>query len=400
MQGDGVKYLTTGTTPASSFSALTGIGISIITANATAAVYSQTYGSYAVDGAFLLYARELWDGNNTALQNGGGNFINVAAPDGGNGYFSGNLLSGVGKLFHEYGGVHSVIGTNNTMGTPSLSAMPIGAFSPASSGGLGGASWPYCIKFSANHFPLIEAESVILAAASETARAAFPPVPFTPSVIPGMQLWLSVDSIIGLGDGDPVYSWNDSSVIGNNFSAPGFPPLYSASGMNGLPAVAFGSNNYLTGPTIASNPLTVLVVARLDDMAPVIDSVNMMIGGTSSGFYWYWPGVTGAPNWYDGSGDTRATNSSSVGPAVLSVTANGSTSSHLYRNDGIEFPSYALTSFGPNALDSVTTWVGASWSDPSFKFRGWISEILVYDTALSPTNIAKLHNYFRLKYGI
>ncbi|MHC4181023.1 MAG: hypothetical protein ACYSWU_26285, partial [Planctomycetota bacterium] len=62
--------------------------------------------------------------------------------------------------------------------------------------------------------------------------------------IPGLQLWLDPEAIVGLDDGDPVATWVDSSANGNHaVQMPGIPvPSYVASvpGLNDRPAVRFG----------------------------------------------------------------------------------------------------------------------------------------------------------------
>jgi len=87
---------------------------------------------------------------------------------------------------------------------------------------------------------------------------------FVPSGTP-LGHW-SADTIIGLEDGDPVATWSDQTVNGNDFlQAEGVKqPLYQTNEINSLPCVRFdGANDFMLAATMGlTRPTTIFLVMK------------------------------------------------------------------------------------------------------------------------------------------
>jgi prepilin-type N-terminal cleavage/methylation domain-containing protein/prepilin-type processing-associated H-X9-DG protein len=151
----------------------------------------------------------------------------------------------------------------------------------------------------------------------------------TPTQMPvkgELVLWLSADSLSGVGDGDTLDGWSDSSGRGNNFTTDGSvnKPTYDASAWNGKPAVHFYGGTTSAGMTCASfkprtaidDGVTFLFMGRglggNTIGTPYSTNPNYWMGGVyfhlwggateAEGNYNMWAGTSwGMPFWFDGS---------------------------------------------------------------------------------------------------
>jgi Tfp pilus assembly protein FimT len=97
-----------------------------------------------------------------------------------------------------------------------------------------------------------------------------------PDEVAGLVTWYKADALTTLNNGDPVNSWTDSSVNGNNliYVSKG-KPAYVTNGVNSLPVVRFdGDDDYLACTSTVGNAKTIFVVMKwLDpnkDYAPFL----------------------------------------------------------------------------------------------------------------------------------
>ncbi len=75
-------------------------------------------------------------------------------------------------------------------------------------------------------------------------------MPFSPSDISGLKIWLKADAGAGSSDNDPVGTWTDQSGTSHDFTqaTSGKKPLYKVNIRNGLPVVRFdGSDDEMSG---------------------------------------------------------------------------------------------------------------------------------------------------------
>ena len=93
-----------------------------------------------------------------------------------------------------------------------------------------------------------------------TTLESFPTYPNMPastivSGISGLKLWVKGDALSGFNNNDSIGTWADQSGTGSDFTQAtgGNKPKYVASGINGLPSVAFdGSSTFFAGPASSS----------------------------------------------------------------------------------------------------------------------------------------------------
>lgn len=97
--------------------------------------------------------------------------------------------------------------------------------------------------------------------------SASPLVPFSPTQIAGLMLWLEADTL-ALSDTDPVTTWADSSGLGNDATqaVAGAKPTFRTSVINGLPVVRFDQTDDLLATASFSlvHPFTIFVVTKFN----------------------------------------------------------------------------------------------------------------------------------------
>jgi hypothetical protein len=80
-------------------------------------------------------------------------------------------------------------------------------------------------------------------------------MPFAPSDISGLKIWLKADAGAGSSDGDPVGTWTDQSGTSHDFTqaTSGKKPLYKVNIKNSLPAVRFdGSDDEMSAGDLSA----------------------------------------------------------------------------------------------------------------------------------------------------
>jgi len=107
-----------------------------------------------------------------------------------------------------------------------------------------------------------------------------------------LELWLNIDRITTLNDGDPVSSWPDSSGNNNNATNAGsIRPTYETNELNGKPVISFdGVEDYLIFSAIDMQPATVFAVVqyRLPAVnAPFLGNEPSASGGRNEYFGYY-----------------------------------------------------------------------------------------------------------------
>lgn len=217
--------------------------------------------------------------------------------------------------------------------------------------------------------------------------------PFTPLSISGCQLWLDVTQLTGgYVNNDPVSTWNDLSTHGRDATQAGaLRPVYKTGIKNGLPALLFASS-YMTGSLTLSQPVTIFVVMQhsatganyefyFDTTTNRIALLRLVTG--SDGFDLF-AGTDGSivkaqdTNWH-----------------YICGIANGSSS--IIALDAVATTGLAS---GANSL-GATYYIGCLASTPgNFPMGGYISEIIVYDTALGTTNRQQVEAYLAAKWAI
>jgi hypothetical protein len=214
--------------------------------------------------------------------------------------------------------------------------------------------------------------------------------PIQPDSISNLVLWLKADAIVGLSDGDPVATWEDSSSANNDASqsTENKKPLYKTNIINSLPVVRFdGSNDSMSNSWIPSHPFTIFLVAK--NSGPY-NYNSRLIGGSNNWFIgpytsrWDYFNVTnllpyppGAPQCFTIIGIIQETNRGDFFLFDLPFDGHGNQASTL-----------------PGTITIGESGGGGEW------FNGDVAEIVAYSASISNSDRLGLVAYFRNKYGI
>ncbi len=233
---------------------------------------------------------------------------------------------------------------------------------------------------------------------------------FSPSNISGLKLWLASDSITGLSDGDPVSSWQDNSGLGNHAvqATAGLRPTWHNSThlLNGKPGVFYTSSTdrELIAPvSVSGTDLTCIIVANANPAATFPYRLLSLSNGDAN--YDYDSASRGVPFYLSSasmlSGYRNSTQldgkTVSLGTPFIATSQFSGTSHTMKLNGALGGNSTTSGSFGFSNVEvggfGGTQAIAQCW-------YGEIYEVLVYDSALSLSNMEAVEDYLGVKYGI
>lgn len=232
--------------------------------------------------------------------------------------------------------------------------------------------------------------------------------PFSPADIAGLQLWLKADAITGLGDGDAITTWTDSSGNGNNAtqSTSGKKPLYKTNIQNGLPAVRFdGSDDAMTGATITglgTSSISLFVTANGGAIAANQERVLFGIRGYTDGFNFERSSWGGRLELYNnnasiGSGDGLP--NSGFSAKLLAVVKDYGVRVTLFINGENKNTSTNATLCGTFTNGSYD--IGdATLRGDDRTYLGDIFEVILYNVALTDSQRQNIENYLNTKWAL
>jgi hypothetical protein len=216
---------------------------------------------------------------------------------------------------------------------------------------------------------------------------------FSPTDIAGLETWLKADAI-SASDGDPVATWEDSHTSNKDAAqaTSGSRPTYQTSEINGLPVVRFdGTDDFMTVAGIVNNDATrtlfcvVRLVALNSGDYVLAFATNAGIRNTSAYQYFANSGGTGV-----------AIGANDVGGAhIIAIRWNSTGSADVYYDSGSATnfdPDDVYQANTPNALHLGSRVAGAIPSQVDF------GEVLVYDSALSDTDLDDVRGYLSDKW--
>lgn len=235
-----------------------------------------------------------------------------------------------------------------------------------------------------------------------------------------LQLWLDANQtsaytdtecLTEAADTNTVACWKDKSGNGNNFlqSTAGSRPVYNLSTIATKPVITFnGSSQYLEIPYNAS----------LNDTEYTIMSVVEVNGGSGSyrspfttrdaspnqGYIIY---ATSSNDWeiWTGTSGTWGGISNPGAPAVelatpVMIVGTSTANAQAVRVDGAQVGtssvSYDANSQWPSRLGAGAT----EETTPAVYFNGDIAETIIYNRALTTTEISNMEEYLSQKWGI
>lgn len=219
--------------------------------------------------------------------------------------------------------------------------------------------------------------------------------PLSPRNIAGLTLWLDASQITGLSNGDPVAQWDDRSGNANHATqgTAAKRPTYQSAAMNGRPAVVFdGVDDYLKATNTATGgDLTIFAVATISAYLITNQIVLRYIFGdpgrmglrvSNNNDLAFWGGTDGV-----GGGDVA------LNTPFVATASRASTAATAALNGD------KYTGTITNAPPDTPYAIGGDVAVSQF-LAGSISEVIVYNRALSDAERKRVERYLGSKYGI
>ena len=220
--------------------------------------------------------------------------------------------------------------------------------------------------------------------------------PFTPTQIPGCQVWLdAADTRSYTLSGTNLTSWSDKSGTGKTFSFSG-TPTYKANALATLPTVVFNTTMLTTtfGSSIGSGDVAYFAVwIQYTNNSGIL----MSLGGTSTPALGL--GCNGKYNLFEWGGpesDYNFTASISYNQYVIQ-TGTIRSNAMLCSVNGYTGTNATST----QSQTSTTFTIGSSSSVGSgYKINGEVAEILVYVGTVSTAQQQQIEGYLAWKWGL
>jgi hypothetical protein len=233
----------------------------------------------------------------------------------------------------------------------------------------------------------------------------FPVAAMIPSDLADLALWLKADAGVNTS-GSNVTSWEDQSGNGNDATTQSGSPVLQSNIKNGLPAISFASDSYMTAPSVISgaNPRTMFVVYYTDNDNSISNTIcgeNALSGIPDSRYFC----IQARNDFLDSSPYLACYANDLSGPAYVNNAWNvamgdyDGTTARLYNNGGLQ-------GSGSKDLDTAgDIFAIGGFYDIAFEsygelFGGKIAEIVVYNSTLSGTERTQLFEYFNQRYAI
>lgn len=226
---------------------------------------------------------------------------------------------------------------------------------------------------------------------------------FTPASVAGLTAWYDAGAIVGLANADPVPTWADLS--GNGYDAVqatgSKQPSYRTSVIDGRPVIRFdGVDDFLRIAHAFSNTsggsMSMFIVAKAAS-AVSTELIGTRGAPTSVGFI-VRTSTTGSL--YGHIGGTNQTDTFTPTSFHLIEVIRANLNIQL-GHDGILPSAVANTVFNPNTTYDRTNLGGNSSANtdaPAVFGASDIAEVIVYETALSGTNIDLIESYLAARY--
>ena len=231
---------------------------------------------------------------------------------------------------------------------------------------------------------------------------------FSPSNVTGCCLWLdSQDNTkFTFSSGSNIATWLDKSGVGNTATGVSSPVL-TANLINGRQAIATATGPYFTGSlSITGATVTTFAVAVTTATLPLSGSDQRLVSLVNGGGVDYGTqnGTIALFNQTSSSwiGTWRvsgpiANSNIATGVPFLACSKYDGTNGYLWENGS---PGSTASSASSGNF-SITKYGIGNLANPSGEFwRGYIGEIIIYNTALSDTDRRNVEGYLAQKWGL
>jgi hypothetical protein len=235
---------------------------------------------------------------------------------------------------------------------------------------------------------------------------------FTPTLLPGLQLWLDATQITGYTNGQAMTSWADASP--NTFSNAGYNgPTYRTNLLNSKPVVVFnGTNQYFdfgNRLNMLTNGISVFSVASFSNASDGI-IISKSVYGPGGG-RWFLGKITNAMYFNVPDSTTGGNYVNSYADSSIGVRMNSGVwdrlNSYNYSNATL-INTVAATDAGSTS-NTYSLYVGAygntagtgpQSNSPNLMFNGYIAETLVYNRGLATQDRQTVEGYLAWKWGL
>jgi len=239
---------------------------------------------------------------------------------------------------------------------------------------------------------------------------------FNPTSITGVQLWFDALDPLNTGtapaNGSSITTWYDKSGYGRN-AISASSNIYNTTGLNNKPAITINtvSNNYqwLSGTVpITTNKMNVFVIMSIipgaGDYSRLVSLAAPGIFDSGSDIYHSFI-IAGSTNTIlysiKGSSVTTGVAPGYSIPSLCESWFDGTNNYTTVQMGNSTTIASTATSAGNFAISSFTLGADSqSISDYRGWFKGFISEVLVYNTALSTSDRQKIEGYLAWKWSI
>ena len=204
-------------------------------------------------------------------------------------------------------------------------------------------------------------------------------------VASGLKIQFDAQAIAGLADGDPVINWNDTSGNANHAisgTSGAAKPIYKAGILNGQPVVRFNPDglSYFTFANRLTTIRTVFIVAKQN----ATGSWRHFLLGDSSAYHFH-PGSSS--QFWEGNAS---------GHVLGGITRlNGEVINGATTSMGTSWFSLSLVTTGNVTADALgkdrQVYDGRFWD-------GDMAEVLIYDRALSESEVSQVEDYLNAKW--
>jgi hypothetical protein len=216
--------------------------------------------------------------------------------------------------------------------------------------------------------------------------------PFSPSSIANLAGWWKADAGTGaVNDGDTVQTWTDQSAGAHNLvqAAAAARPTYKLEIANDLPVLRFdGIDDVISASFALPQPCTIIVVAGFRD--PAVPIPNTIVGGAGNTFILSRASDSSLECW--AGSNTLAAAALSAKFRAYGLELSGATSKMFVDGQTIQ-----TGNPGTNAPGGI--FLGRQ-ADGSKGSQVDVGEVLVYSRALTPTELAQLQAYLKVRWGV
>jgi hypothetical protein len=214
--------------------------------------------------------------------------------------------------------------------------------------------------------------------------------PTTPLSIPGCALWLDAADPAGTGvrpaNGTNLTTWKDKSI--SNFPITSAGSSYNTTAVNGLPGINISTNPFGYNPGSAQNNWQEVFAVALWTGGSTFNNYNGLI--TSSVDTFGSDGIIFI-------GDTNTTNWYPIGNTYTTPIINGTQTYTAIPT--IQSP-FIVRTFSTTAVNLRGVRIGLDRSFEGRNWQGFISEVIMYNTALTTTQRQTIEAYLAKKWGI